>query len=110
LKKPEDGLSGIDFSNAIVTRAFVAKELSGWAPTLTALLTDGETDPVPRPIYALPTDHRWNRGPGVTLLGDAAHLTAPSGEGANLAMYDGAELAKAIAANPGAQRSGAPSV
>jgi hypothetical protein len=97
LKKPEDWIAGIDFSDPAAVVACVAKEFDGWAPELTALVTDCETAPVPRPIYTLPLEHRWYRLPGVTLLGDAAHLTAPSGQGANLAMYDGAELAKAIA-------------
>ena len=101
LKKPEDWISDIDFSDRAAVVACIANEFAGWAPKLTALIIDGETAPVPRLIYALPAEHRWARVPGVTLLGDAAHLTAPSGEGANLAMYDGSELAKAIAANPG---------
>ena len=101
LKKPEDWIASIDFSYPAAAVVCVAREFEGWAPELTALITDGETAPVPRPIYSLPPEHRWNRMPGVTLLGDAAHVTAPSGEGANLAMYDGAELAKAIAANAG---------
>jgi len=101
LKKPEDWIGDIDFSNPAAVRSRVAQEFVGWAPELTALITDGETDPVGRPIFALPAEHRWDRVQGVTLLGDAAHLMAPSGEGANLAMYDGAELGNAIAAAAG---------
>jgi 2-polyprenyl-6-methoxyphenol hydroxylase-like FAD-dependent oxidoreductase len=101
LSKPKEWIDSIDFSDPKTALARVAAEFNGWAPALTALITDGETDPVPRPIHALPVEHRWARVPGVTLLGDAAHLMAPSGEGANLAMFDGAELGKAIAAHPG---------
>jgi 2-polyprenyl-6-methoxyphenol hydroxylase-like FAD-dependent oxidoreductase len=81
LNKPENWIAGIDFSDPVTALAGVAEEFDGWAPELTALITDGETDPVPRLIHALPVEHRWDRVPGMTLLGDAAHLMIPSGEG-----------------------------
>lgn len=100
LTRPQDWFAAIDFTDAAAATARIAREFDGWAPELTALITDGDTGPVLRPHYALPTGLRWDRVPGVTLLGDAAHLAAPNGEGANLAMYDGAELGKALAAHP----------
>ncbi|MFI9170151.1 FAD-dependent oxidoreductase [Streptomyces lincolnensis] len=100
LSKPEEWIDAIDFADAGAAVARIAEEFDGWAPELIALITDGETAPVRRTVHALPREHRWDRVPGVTLLGDAAHLMAPSGEGANLAMYDGAELGDALAAHP----------
>ena len=100
LAEPRDWFEAIDFTDPAEATGQIAREFDDWAPELTALITDGETPPVLRTLHTLPVDHRWDRTPGVTLIGDAAHLTGPNGEGANLAMYDGAELGKAIAAHP----------
>ncbi|MGW9589805.1 FAD-dependent oxidoreductase [Streptomyces chartreusis] len=100
LAEPLDWFAAIDFTDPDSATERIAAEFADWAPELTSLITDTDTAPVLRPHYALPTDHRWDRVPGVTLLGDAAHLAIPNGEGANLAMLDGAELGKAIAAHP----------
>ncbi|NUS84067.1 MAG: FAD-dependent monooxygenase [Streptomyces sp.] len=100
LRKVQDWFAGLDTTDAAALTARVVKEFDGWAPELTALIADSDTPPVLRPIFTLPPGHRWDRVPGVTLLGDAAHLRAPNGEGANLAMQDGAELGQALAAYP----------
>ncbi|MET7473725.1 NAD(P)/FAD-dependent oxidoreductase [Streptomyces sp. NPDC005648] len=100
LTESQDWFAAIDFTDPAAATARILREFDGWAPELTALITDSDTAPVLRTLHTLPAEHRWDRVPGVTLLGDAAHLAAPNGEGANLAMYDGAELAHALAAHP----------
>ncbi|MFK0249671.1 FAD-dependent oxidoreductase [Amycolatopsis azurea] len=101
LDKPLEWFDAIDFTDAEAAKARIAAEFEGWVPELTALITESDIAPIHRPAYALPSGLRWERVPGVTLLGDAAHLALANGEGANLAMLDGAELGKALAARPG---------
>ncbi|MFF6908425.1 FAD-dependent oxidoreductase [Streptomyces sp. NPDC012389] len=101
LRKDQDWFTGLEATDAAALTARVAEEFDGWAPELTALVGESDTPPALRPIFSLPAGHHWDRTPGVTLLGDAAHLRPPNGEGANLAMQDGAELGRALAAHPG---------
>jgi 2-polyprenyl-6-methoxyphenol hydroxylase-like FAD-dependent oxidoreductase len=101
MRVPEDwsNAGGVDWANAPVARDALIREFEDWAPEFLDVIRECEDTIWPRQIYALPTGTTWQHVSGVTLAGDAAHLTSPfAGEGANLALIDGADLARAILA------------
>jgi len=90
--------AGVDIDDPDAVRQYLLTEFGTWADELLPFVTDTDGGYINRAIYALPTPLTWEHAPGVTLLGDAAHVMAPfGGFGVNLAMLDGAELARAIA-------------
>jgi 2-polyprenyl-6-methoxyphenol hydroxylase-like FAD-dependent oxidoreductase len=102
LETPEAWISSIDFADTEAAKSAVLAHFADWDQSLQALLTEADSALTPRPIHVLPVGHHWDRVPGVTLLGDAAHVMSPfAGEGANLAMIDAADLGEAVAAHQG---------
>ncbi|MFB9684170.1 FAD-dependent oxidoreductase [Amycolatopsis plumensis] len=94
---PEDWATELDFADAAAVRAHLLERYAGWHPDLLAYLREHDGGFAHRPLHVLPVPHAWTTTPGLTLLGDAAHLMPPLGVGANLALLDGAELATALA-------------
>ncbi|AMR29378.1 hypothetical protein A0257_21280 [Hymenobacter psoromatis] len=96
---PEDGLTKTGYATVKPrTKAELTEEFTGWGHSLVQLFAAAGDAVRPWPIYTMPIGYRWSHRPGITLLGDAAHVMPPAGEGANLAIRDGVDLACALAA------------
>jgi 2-polyprenyl-6-methoxyphenol hydroxylase-like FAD-dependent oxidoreductase len=88
--------NGLDKLDHVAARERLCEEFADWSDDLRQWIRRSDGKLVPRGIYELPAGHSWKHRAGLTLLGDAAHVMSPfGGDGANLAMLDGAHLAEA---------------
>jgi 2-polyprenyl-6-methoxyphenol hydroxylase-like FAD-dependent oxidoreductase len=88
-------LSGIDFSNAEEVQNYLINHYEGWSAIFFSLFK-ACTHFVPRPLNYFSLENRWKTKNNVTLIGDAAHLMPPNGEGVNLAMLDALDLSNCL--------------
>ncbi|KAI1340153.1 hypothetical protein F5Y15DRAFT_49990 [Xylariaceae sp. FL0016] len=87
-------------SPARMREHFIAEKFDDWASDLTELFRESDGEIYTWPMYMLPPESLpWKHQQGVTLLGDAAHLSITTGDGVNLAMEDALDLAHEIESN-----------
>ena len=100
LQVPEDFFrnGSIDVGDVEATRSRLLSDFYvGWSEEYRDFIRYA-TDFRAWPLYTLSSeDINWKHVPGVTVAGDAAHLSIPNGEGVNVAMTDALELALKIA-------------
>lgn len=88
--------SGIDFTDKDQVFAWFKQRYSDWSSDWHEIFSTGDSYFVARPQYYFPVDQSWQSMPNLTIIGDAAHQTPPSGDGVNQAMLDALELYEAL--------------
>jgi 2-polyprenyl-6-methoxyphenol hydroxylase-like FAD-dependent oxidoreductase len=89
--------NGLNYADKAQLLAWFKKEYAGWSSVWYEVLENAATPLIPRPIYCAPLEQTWCSQPGLTMLGDAAHVMPPfAGEGANMAMLDALELSECL--------------
>lgn len=73
-------------------KAWFQQEFAGWSSLWLELFT--HTDIAIRPLTGMPSGLTWTSQDKITLLGDAAHVLPPNGDGVNFAMLDALNLSE----------------
>ncbi len=87
--------SGINFNNNDEVLAYLVQYYQGWNPIFFSLFK-ASLHFSPRPLNYFPLNQNWDAKSNITLIGDAAHLMPPSGEGVNTAMLDALDLSECL--------------
>ena len=86
---------GVDFNDNQNVYDYLVKFYADWDRVFYSLFK-ASSHFVPRPLNYFPLDQNWNAHSTITLIGDAAHLMPPSGEGVNTAMLDALDLSDCV--------------
>ncbi|KAF2253249.1 FAD/NAD(P)-binding domain-containing protein [Trematosphaeria pertusa] len=102
LRVPEDFIEtcSIDWNDKDAARKeFMERHFSHAGKDLKRVVMESTDYLIPRTLYELPVGFTWESRPGVTLIGDSAHLMTPfAGVGVNVGMTDSLVLAHEIVA------------